>query len=127
MNTKTEKEQYATDMLDHYIECALWSSIVYTDEDDAEGEHADNYEASHTMRRDALTDCIEFVNMAYNELMKSNVSPETAGHDLWLTRCGHGAGFWDRGYTNGDKLTELAHSMGNVDLYLGDDELVYSQ
>lgn len=27
---------------------------------------------------------------------------ERAGHDFWLTRAGHGAGFWDRRYTGPD-------------------------
>ena len=51
-----------------------------------------------------------------------------AGHDFWLTRNGHGAGFWDRGLgERGDRLTNAAHVYGACDLYLGDDGFVYVQ
>lgn len=34
---------------------------------------------------------------------------ECAGHDFYLTRCGHGTGFWDRGLGDlGDKLADAA-------------------
>lgn len=53
-----------------------------------------------------------------------------AGTDFFLTRNGHGAGFWDRpevygGQENADALTDLAHSFGEVWSYLGDDGLIY--
>jgi len=32
--------------------------------------------------------------------------------DFWLTRNGHGAGFWDGGWDHGDELAEIAHSFG---------------
>lgn len=52
---------------------------------------------------------------------------DRAGHDFWLTRCGHGAGFWDRGLGDiGCKLTEAASVYGSVDLYIGDDGLIYA-
>jgi hypothetical protein len=35
-------------------------------------------------------------------------SPVAVGHDFWLTRCGHGAGFWDGDYEAGEELTEIA-------------------
>jgi len=40
---------------------------------------------------------------------------------------GHGAGFWDRGNgAAGDALTALCKPFGGVDLYTGDDGLIYS-
>jgi hypothetical protein len=54
------------------------------------------------------------------------ISDEMIGHDFWLTRCGHGAGFWDRGLgEQGDRLTDITKTYGGRDLYLGDDGLVY--
>lgn len=52
---------------------------------------------------------------------------QQAGHDFWLTRCGHGAGFWDRGLPHGlgDDLTEAARRHGERWVYLGDDGKVY--
>jgi hypothetical protein len=53
---------------------------------------------------------------------------ERAGHDFWLTRNGHGAGFWDRGLGNiGDSLSEACRAFGSSDLYVGDDGKVYIQ
>ncbi len=44
-----------------------------------------------------------------------------AAHDFFLTRNGHGAGFWDRpekyGKKEADKLTEISQKMGGVDCY----------
>jgi hypothetical protein len=54
------------------------------------------------------------------------ISDEQIGHDIWLTRNHHGAGFWDRGLGDlGDKLTEIAHSLGGSDAYVGDDGKVH--
>lgn len=48
-----------------------------------------------------------------------------AGHDFWLTRNGHGAGFWDRGLGDiGDKLTDVSKNSP-VYVYLGSDRLIY--
>lgn len=41
------------------------------------------------------------------------------GHDFALTRNGHGAGFWDRGYGEaGDYLTKQAHAYGEANVWL---------
>jgi len=54
---------------------------------------------------------------------------EQAGHDFYLTRNGHGAGFWDREPLNedglGDKLSEAAKACGEDSLYQGDDGGIY--
>lgn len=51
-----------------------------------------------------------------------------AGHDLWLTREGHGAGFWDGDWPEpyAQKLTAAAKSMGECPLYVGDEGKIYS-
>lgn len=55
-----------------------------------------------------------------------NYDESRAGHDFWLTRNGHGAGFWDRGLgTVGDQLTKMAKPYGSSDAYLGDDGRIY--
>lgn len=49
-----------------------------------------------------------------------------AGHDFWLNRNGHGAGFWDRGLGElGDLLDAAARAVGSVEAYLGGDGKVY--
>ena len=50
-----------------------------------------------------------------------------AGHDFWLTRNGHGAGFWDGDWSApyDDTLTEASKNYGQFDTYLGDDGKIY--
>jgi hypothetical protein len=49
-----------------------------------------------------------------------------AGHDFWLTRNHHGAGFWDRGLdVVGKELTAAAHTFPEVSPYVGDNGEVF--
>jgi hypothetical protein len=58
---------------------------------------------------------------------KHETDDSTAGHDFWLTRNRHGAGFWDGDYPKemGTTLTDLAHTFGECWIYVGDDSLLY--
>jgi hypothetical protein len=50
------------------------------------------------------------------------LEPEQVGHDFYLTRNRHGAGFWDRGLGElGDRLADAARVYGTSELYPGDD------
>jgi hypothetical protein len=74
------------------------------------------------------TECTIFLQSAEVSalLNDSNLSAESAGHDFWLTRNGHGAGFWDRGLgAVGEKLTRLAHGAGERTMYVGDDSQIH--
>ena len=48
-----------------------------------------------------------------------DLNPAQLGHDLWLTRNGHGVGYWDRpelyGDANATLFTRLARAMGEHD------------
>jgi hypothetical protein len=56
----------------------------------------------------------------------AGIAPEQIGHDFWLTRNGHGAGFWDRGLgERGQWLTDMAKPYGEAILYVGDDGRVH--
>jgi len=52
---------------------------------------------------------------------------EKAGHDFWLTRNGHGAGFWDGDWLDdaGKALTAASKAFGECSLYVGDDGRLY--
>lgn len=52
---------------------------------------------------------------------------QRAGHDFWLTRNGHGAGFWDGDWeeTAGKLLTAASKKFGECHLYVGDDKKLY--
>lgn len=105
----------------HYAICALWSST------DEEGEPLDSVFtvddiAPETMAR-MRSDCEAFTADYADLIAQTCMDAAQCGHDLWLTRNRHGAGFWDRGYPDaiGQALTEGAHLMGGVDLYAGED------
>lgn len=54
-----------------------------------------------------------------------------AGYDFFLTRNGHGAGFWDADANAPEapdaraRLTDAAHKAGEDDFYVGDDGRIY--
>lgn len=101
-----------------YIECALWSSL------DDNGMPLDKNYNRTDITDEALTsmesDCADFIRC--NALLLNSLSEEQVGHDFWLTRNHHGAGFWDRGLGKvGDELTAHAHAYGESELYIGDD------
>ncbi len=116
-----------------YIETALWSS---TDSSDQPLDH--NYDASNlapaTLER-MIDDCARF-QVEQTEWITSEFcqryGPDygidgRAGHDFWLTRNGHGAGFWDGDWTEpaSTKLTEASKGFGECQLYVGDDGRLY--
>lgn len=113
-------------VLNHYITCALWSST------DGHDEHLDqNYDSSdisEITKANMLTDVTKFLKDAESLLEESNLTDEQIGHDFWLTRNRHGAGFWDRGLSKslGEKLTKICHEFGEVNLYVGDDGKIHS-
>lgn len=111
-----------------YIETALWSSTDNADE--TGGRPLDeNYGvddiAPETIARMVL-DCETFQSDNASDLAESGLTEKRAGHDFWLNRNGHGAGFWDEG--NGpvfQRLSKASKAYGTFDLYIGDDDLLY--
>jgi hypothetical protein len=109
-----------------YIEAALWSS---TDEaDEGGGEPLDkNFSpldiSKHTLKR-MIADCKKFQGETWKYISKD---PKQAGHDFWLTRNGHGSGFWDGGWSKADgaHLTSFSKSYKEVHLYVGEDGQIY--
>lgn len=92
-----------------YATCALWSST-----DDNEEPLDNNYnidDISPTTLTQMIADCADFQTANAGLLDHVDVSLEQAGHDFWLTRNRHGAGFWDRGLgVIGGQLTKAAHA-----------------
>lgn len=105
-----------------YLECALWSSVG----DDGEPLDAD-YDFSDIAQEslaEMVSDCADFQES--NAALIADLDTRQCGHDFWLTRNGHGAGFWDRGLGKvGDDLTANCKAYGSADLYIGDDGKVY--
>lgn len=121
-----------------YLETALWSS---TDENDEPFDR--NYgisDFSNSARKQARAEVEAFLHQIEEAvLVFEDKAEETGkaldfddtdiGHDFWLTRNGHGAGFWDRpkkyGADLAEILSEYAAGAGERDLYVGDDGTLY--
>lgn len=131
-----------------YIECALWSSNDESDEQGG-GPMDRNYSAEDIAPESLArmqADCAKFVAENSAALDRCDESGELplrndrarergiadayamAGYDFWLTRNGHGAGFWDGDWPEPESktLTDAAHAFGECDLYVGDDGRVWS-
>lgn len=125
MNPKVSEwiEKILPSVLLSYKVCALWSS------NNDEGEPLDNFYTLTDLERhhdEMRAEVLSF--LAQNEVLlwQSGLGPEQIGHDLWLTRNHHGAGFWDRGLGEiGDLLTTEAHRLAECYLYEGDDGCLY--
>lgn len=114
-----------------YLTCALWAS---TDESNESGGNPldDNYGPEDFTRaaiRSARRDCRGFLGLPEVADTLATVGTwEQHGHDFWLTRNRHGAGFWDRGYDTkiGDMLTKWAQAYGDSNVYIHRKRLVFS-
>ncbi len=76
----------------------------------------------------AYNDIKNFINIVGIDTIHDNeIDEEMLGHDIWLTRNRHGAGFFDRNYDAEveEKLMKAAHELGEDYLYLGDDSLFH--
>ncbi len=105
-------------VLHHYIVCALWSS---TDDDGDSLDYYDIEDIDPDTLEAMRADIVDFVESNKELLLSSGQSDEQIGHDFWLTRNHHGAGFWDRGLGDiGEELTKACHVYGEVYLYVSD-------
>jgi len=115
-----------------YVEAALWSS---TDESRPDG--GDPLDKNYSIKDidsetlDAMRqDCADFQEQNEKLLAEAydheKYDASYAGHDLWLSRNGHGAGYFDRNLGDvGERLQDAARALGNFDLYVGDDGKIH--
>lgn len=122
-------EWYLSKFVNSYMGTALWASL---DNDaiegrvDREGENLDdNFDTddiSEATKQAMREDCESFVKANWDDLMEIDGDASQAGHDFWLTRHRHGAGFWDRGYGEpGDRLTKASHTCGEMHLWANEE------
>lgn len=106
---------------DAYLTCALWSSI----DDDGNPMDRGEFELAPGVAVALVNEGLKFFEAHYSDV---EADPSQAGHDLWLTRNRHGAGFWDGDWPKdvGQRLTDLAHAAGGIDLYVGDDGMIHA-
>jgi hypothetical protein len=107
------------EFVDAYLEAAIWTSSDDEDRpldrDYGVGDFSDSAVAL------AIKESNEFIQKNREDLGQVG-DPGQHGHDFWLTRNGHGVGFWDRGYGDvGDRLTAASKKFRERDVYAGDD------
>ena len=131
----TQDEILARKSLDHlspfergYIACALWSS--HDDADDSGGLNLDDekygaYPFDPESLQRMIDDCAKFRDRRPDLYLQALDYQESSriGHDFWLTRNHHGAGFWDGDYPEelGGLLTQWAETFGECYLWVDDD------
>jgi hypothetical protein len=143
---ETEREAFRNG----YIECALWAGVLdYKHEDecpldaDPDKSRAEctcdepemvkgegNYDEGD-LNAEALasltSDAHDFYEAHVADLRASTLDMSQLGHDFWLTRNGHGAGFWDHGHISDEadpalaRLTDASKPYGEQSLIVADD------
>lgn len=101
-----------------YLDTACWSSRV----DDQNEIYANQ-----------LTDAsVQKMREDWEDFFQCNAEDirgrtRQAAHEFWLTRNGHGAGFWDGGWPKevGDRLTKSARAYGEAHLWVDKDGNVH--
>lgn len=121
-----------------YIGAAL--ALTTDDNDDSLSDTLDISDLSPETLEKALRDCAAFyaanrwhihcddAPLSNDDINLAARESSMAGHDFYLTRCGHGAGFWDGDWPEpaATILDKAAEKAGNVDFYIGDDGQIYS-
>lgn len=138
------------DVVDSYLETALWSSTYvdpangYDSEDGRVDLPLDEFatvsDLSDGVRKAAAEDVEALLetmegdvdlnrHMSHYLTTMNNSSrfgfglAALVGHDFWLTRNGHGAGAWDRGAgESGEEVSKMMRSYGDACLWLELDE-----
>ena len=140
------------EILKGYIECALWTEQERLEDDatmDIDDEEMDEVEKliqlkgkidrkSFTSfvsedididsRINAYNDIKTFIKNAGDDAIKEAIIENglfKLGMDIWFTRNGHGAGFFDHNYENENVLINAGKKLKPKDLYVGDDGKLY--
>ena len=149
-------QEQLNSILKGYIDAALWTeedilkdqlSEIDFNEDDEDDEIEKIIQLHNSLNRkpidnftrediddnsliDAYTDIKKFVELAGKEPFEyalEELGLERIGHDIWLTRNRHGAGFFDHSFDDDIELSLMnaAQKLGEKSLYVGDDMRLY--
>lgn len=109
-----------------YMVTALWST-----NDESTPEGGEPMDANYTVD-DIDSETVEKMKADCRKFLEANAEDidgryEDGGHDFWLSRNNHGAGYWDGDWPEvaGERLTDAAHKFGEVNLYVGDDGKIH--
>jgi hypothetical protein len=142
-----EEKDYLKEVVRGYVETALWTEEerledeMGYDEDDDEMSEIDAIIKSYNKKDfsnfekedidadsllDTYSDIKEFTNLLSDSTL-DEVEPFDLGMDFWLTRNGHGSGFWDRGYSEEteEDLMSVVKNFKEKNLVIGDDLMLH--
>ncbi len=105
--------------------CVAYVEAIYFTEAGEDSEIDPDAPLSASARESIREDCETFQRdhaaLLAQAYAVDGYTPAQAGHDYWLTRNGHGAGFWDRGLgAVGEALSRAARDAGSIDVYEND-------
>lgn len=93
-----------------YIEAMFW-----TEDEEMKGRTIYDLSAVSLVN---IKDACEKFQREHGPLLDATGDAGQNGHDLWLSRNGHGAGYFDRGYGfTGERLQDHARALGNANVY----------
>lgn len=118
-----------------YMECAKWATSNSRYDDGIEGEAEMLDDSGYEFHEETISamkeECAKFLDenrhLINAAIISGDYSIEQAGHDFFLDRNRHGAGFEDRIDNEiGEALRKAAQGFGEDDLYVGDDDCIHS-
>ena len=118
--TKNDQAEYRRIALfGGMLETIIWStpSLRFEEDQDMMDDHVSVHDFDGAAIESLESELEGFCDMVAADIQ--DMEPCQLGHDFALTRDGHGAGFWDRGYgERGERLTDAAKSFGSVEAYI---------
>lgn len=92
-----------------YVECLTWLQ-----------SETEFYNISRDDMNKIESDCAHFIKRAAKYL--KGLDAAQCGHDFYLTRNGHGSGFWDRGYDEkiSVMLCKISKDLGECYIGMGE-------
>tara|TARA_R110000796_G_scaffold52544_1_gene123805 strand:+ start:273 stop:665 length:393 start_codon:yes stop_codon:yes gene_type:complete len=113
------------DLMRGYLDTALWSSTDWDTNEPLDSLYSVDDFDEQTIR-DQIVDITDFLNQCEKDKLDfEGMEDSTIGHNFWLNRCGHGAGFWDSGLKDGNKISDICKYNRAESAYLGDDQNIY--
>jgi hypothetical protein len=119
------KQSNIENIIRQYLLTALWTADDESDRNSFQDKSV--YDFSNEAKKQAKEEIEWFIDITGDAIIRSNISDGSIGHYLWLTRNGHGSGFWDNNYRkeDEDELCYLSEILGECLIYTGDDGKIY--
>lgn len=105
---------------------ALYFAGIATNCDGETVENIAGIDMTEEAREECRQDCARFLDLAGGKVNlaifgSDDYDHTQAGRDFWLSRQGHGVGFWDRGLgIVGNDLHDVAKLFGEKHLYINE-------